>query len=231
MPRPASTRALALAGALLTLGQASAAHAQTAAPRASDAAAPPAATIAAPPSPAAAPSAAPAAPLAAAQPPPAQVYALPPAGSPARLPYRPGAPIPVGYHAEDHVRKGLVIGGSITLGVPYVLGLMLASAANFENKSGWLVVPVVGPVLTLALRKEHTCDTSSEDICIETTADRVVGTYLILDTLTQAGGAAMLLIGVAARKTELVRNDVANVVLLPGPVGHAGYGLNAVGTF
>ncbi len=165
-----------------------------------------------------------AAPVAAA---PAAPVAAPP-GSPPRKPYREGAPIPQGYHVEQRVRKGMVIAGAITLGIPYTIGLAAAGGSNFRNESGWLALPALGPFITLG-RRHADCHTGSKAAsCL---GDVMLGFGLVLDGLAQTAGATLLLIGVSAPKTELVRNDVMSLSVLPGRVGTSGYGLRAVGQF
>jgi hypothetical protein len=159
---------------------------------------------------------------------PATSLELPPPGSPARLRYREDAPIPRGYHVEERIRKGLVIGGAITLGIPYTIGLAAASGSSFRNESGWLALPALGPFITLGRRRAD-CHAGSE--AVSCFGDVMLGFALVLDGMVQTAGATLLLIGVSTRKTELVRNDLATVSLLPGPIGKSGYGLHAIGSF
>src|SRR5207248_3193025 len=90
-----------------------------------------------------------------APPPPGYAYA-PALRVPDSVPYE-GGPIPAGYHVESRPRRGLLIGGAVILGVPYVLGLSIASGEDFPNRTGWLVVPGVGPWITLATRHRAGC--------------------------------------------------------------------------
>jgi hypothetical protein len=121
-------------------------------------------------------------------------------------------------------RRGLVIAGSLTLGVPYGLGLIAASSADFANDSGWLVVPVFGPWLTLANREE--CDPTEDGF--ECAEDAVVRIYLTLGGLAQATGAVLLLIGLTSTRPTLVRDDEARLRISPMRVG-SGYGLGVRG--
>lgn len=205
---------------------------------------PPAAAPAPPPAiaPAAAPAAAyPVAPGAAppsavpAGPPPTIYYvqqAPPPPTSydsrPRRLPFREGDAVPAGYVVDTRTRKGLWIPGVIMVGAPWALGLTIASAANFDNASSWLTVPVIGPWIMLAARNKS-CDSLGGDC--DDASDAVVRTYLVLDGLLQGTGAVMTFVGFTATKKELVRTDYLSLTVLPGLVGTYGYGANAVGTF
>jgi hypothetical protein len=141
-------------------------------------------------------------------------------------PYRDGMPLPPGYHLEERPRRGLVIAGWLAAGIPYGLGLTFAASSNFENESGWLAVPFLGPWLTLENR-DYGCDDDEADdrSCLE---DAVIAP-LIMSGIAQTAGGTLLLVGYLATKTYAVRNDVSYVVL-PSRVG-SGYGLTWAGEF
>lgn len=148
--------------------------------------------------------------------------AAPPAAGPRRITdWEPGEPIPPGYHPITRVRTGLVIGGSVTFGVIYVLNVMVAAIAHDVGTSKLtpLYVPIAGPFIQMG-----------------TTSSAIGNFWLVLDGLAQAGGVAMLIAGIAAPKTLLVRNDLAKqkkLELMPTPMtfgsNSAGFGL--VGKF
>jgi hypothetical protein len=136
--------------------------------------------------------------------------------------YVEGQRIPPGYTVEERVRRGPIIAGSIVFGVPYMLGLLAASADDFPNQSGWLAVPVVGPWVTLVSR-EDTCDVPTydgDDYSYDCTDG--VQTLLVLDALMQTTGAVLFVWGVSSTKKVLVRDDAA-WSLTPARVG-SGYG-------
>ena len=185
---------------------------------------------------------APAAPASAAPPAypgyPAPAYAPPPPGymyapapvlrAPDNVPYE-GGPIPAGYHLEDRPRRGLVIGGAVILGVPYVLGLSIASGQDFPNKTSWLVVPGLGPWITLAARHRSGCAVS--DSCSGDALDNVTRTFLVLDALMQTAGAVMFIAGIASPRTVIARDFVGRLRLAPTSIGQTGYGARVIGTF
>jgi hypothetical protein len=142
-------------------------------------------------------------------------------------PYRDGMPLPPGYHLEERPRRGLVIAGWLAAGIPYGLGLTFAASSDFENESGWLAVPFLGPWLTLQ-KRDYGCDDDDEaddHSCLE---DAVIAP-LILSGIAQTAGGTLLLVGYLATKTYAVRNDVSYVVV-PSRVG-SGYGLTWAGEF
>jgi len=120
--------------------------------------------------------------------------------------------------------------------VPYFIGLSIASAAKFENGTGFLAIPAIGPWLTLAVRDNSECRvstfngtvTSSSDYCAE---DAGVVTLLVLDALIQTTGALLFVIGVASDRELLVRQDVARVRLIPLRFSGGGTGMGLRGTF
>jgi hypothetical protein len=224
------------------------AHAQaTAAPAAATATAPATAPAAAPADPNAAPAPGPAAepaPVAA-----APVEAAPAAAAPAaapvlteyelrrmpkRMKYREGYPVPDGYVISETPLRGLMIGGIVMVGVPYLTGLVIAGSVNpsFGNQGGWLAVPVAGPWLTYLLRTNCTSEFSN-NVCDadSVTLNQFTRTMLLLDGGIQTIGLAMGIMGAVFTRTELVRADLATFTVVPTQMGRGGYGLAAVGTF
>ncbi|MDQ2644813.1 MAG: hypothetical protein M3020_13440 [Myxococcota bacterium] len=143
-------------------------------------------------------------------------------------PYRDGMPLPPGYHLEERPRRGLVIAGWLTAGIPYALGLTVAASADFGNESGWLAVPFVGPWLTLG-RRDYGCDEREEGEEDRSCLEDTVVAPLILSGIAQTAGGTLLLVGYLVTKNYAVRNDVSSVVL-PSRVG-SGYGLTWTGGF
>jgi hypothetical protein len=118
---------------------------------------------------------------------------------PKHLPYVEGASVPNGYHVVTNQRTGLLIAGSVTFGVFYGLSFMGAINGKSDN-SKWLYVPVVGPLAYLANYKDNTYGLAT------------IG--LVFDAAAQAAGITMMLLG-TTEKTELVRNDIARVRVVP----------------
>jgi hypothetical protein len=160
-------------------------------------------------------------------------YQQQPAGRPAKpKKWQDGDPVPAGYHVEDRPRSGLVIGGTIMVLVPYTIGAFAAVAAKFDNETTYLLVPVVGPWLTMGARSYSGCgrdkkeDVSGSLGCV---GDIFVVMGLIVDGVLQATGATLLLVGALNTKPQLVR-DEARVNIRPMTIG-SGYGLGAIATF
>ena len=138
--------------------------------------------------------------------------------------YEEGDQIPPGYHAETRVRSGLVVGGAVTFGVLYLLSVLTAAIISDANKTvgdnssrdngDFLYVPVAGPFLQMTKT-----DSSSGNVT------------LAIDGLAQAAGATMFIVGITSPKTVLVRNDLAEVHVMPMKMGRDGGGLGLVGTF
>jgi hypothetical protein len=129
---------------------------------------------------------------------------------------------------EERPLKGLIIGGALTLGIPYVIGLALVAPAHFPNESHWLAVPVLGPWISMGARRT-TCDISHDaDFC--GLADFGAEMIYIMDGIVQAAGATMLIVGVTVTRRRLVRSDLVSFDVTPMRVG-LGYGLGANGNF
>src|SRR6187431_1075290 len=82
----------------------------------------------------------------------------PPAAAPAEPSVAPetwtysGGSVPTGYHVEQQPRRGLVTAGALTLGIPWALGVAIASSRDFSNQSAWL--PVQRPLKVRAARSQ-----------------------------------------------------------------------------
>jgi hypothetical protein len=148
-----------------------------------------------------------------------------------------GGPVPAGYHVEERPRKGLIITGALLTGVPWVLGITFAGGAkpSFENQTGWLVLPVLGPWITLATRKTSECTTtyagSSSTYCYDNGDEGAKRTLLVFDGLLQATGAVLFIAGIASPKKVVARDFVGKLHFAPAPMGKTGYGGFVTGEF
>ena len=145
---------------------------------------------------------------------PAPAPPLPYAYWPARLKYRDGEPVPMGYHVEKGPRTGLIIAGSITFGVLYGLAVLVASDSHSTDEAKAMWVPCVGPFIAAASLKDQNSGGAAM--------------FLVLWGLGETAGVAMLIGGILGTKTELVRNDLARVHVFPiVSKSTAGLGLGA----
>lgn len=114
--------------------------------------------------------------------------------------------------------------------MPYTLGVAIASGDDFDNHSGWLLVPVVGPWLLLATREDR-CPRggSTIDNNVDCDSDRGIRTLLVLDALMQTTGAVLFTWGMTSKTRRYVRNDLS-LTIAPTQVS-SGYGLGAFGSF
>jgi hypothetical protein len=176
------------------------------------------------------------APVAYPPPPPGYAYAYPTAPrAPESVAYD-GGPVPAGYHVEERPRRGMLVAGPIILGVPYVLGLTVASSENFPNSTGWLAVPALGPWITLAARhRSNSCSDDFNGGCsdgsLDDSLDSTTRTFLILDGLTQATGAILFIYGLASPKKVIARDFVGSLNFAPAKIGRDGYGGVVMGLF
>jgi hypothetical protein len=169
-------------------------------------------------------------------PPPGYAYAYPTAPRPPESVAYEGGPVPAGYHVEERPRRGMLIAGPLILGIPYVLGLTVASSENFPNSTGWLAVPALGPWITLAARhRSGTCNsfngTSACTDTLDSSLDSTTRTFLILDGLTQGAGTILLIVGLSSTKKVLARDFVGSLQLTPARIGREGYGGFLTGSF
>jgi hypothetical protein len=135
--------------------------------------------------------------------------------------WQEGEPIPPGYHRTTRVRTGLVVGGALTFGIPYLYSGLIASAGadigdvnNTSNSLAALYVPVLGPFIEMGQTNSATARY-----------------FLALDGLAQGAGLFMLIYAIASPRNILVRNDLAMLTVTPVKMGHDGQGLGVFGRF
>jgi hypothetical protein len=130
------------------------------------------------------------------------VYGYAPAPSgPDEMAYHEGNPIPYGYSKVEKKRKGLIIGGAVTLGATYIVSSMIGAIGEDLRRSGStetdmsaMFVPVVGPYFQAARTESF------------------VGKFWLTGLgLGQTAGAIMLIYGLTNTRTLLVRNDQLSI--------------------
>lgn len=151
-------------------------------------------------------------------PPPPLVPVPPPTYAPRNAPrtldWEPGEPVPEGYHLTTQIRTGLVVGGAVVFGVTWFLNALVASIGI---QAAPLYIPIVGPFIAMGTFRS---------------LQAVDAFFLALDGLTQAGGVAMFIVGLAVPRQQLVRNRYATAPwILPMPMafGNGGGGIGFVG--
>ncbi|HEX3473827.1 MAG TPA: hypothetical protein VHT91_02235 [Kofleriaceae bacterium] len=155
-------------------------------------------------------------PVYAAQPPGAVVY------GPAEITeFDDSAPTPYGYTRVQRTRKGLIIGGAVTLGATYLATAFIGAVASDLLKAEGsntsvapVFLPVAGPFLEIAQ-----------------TDSAIARFYLTVSGLGQTAGAIMLLYGISSSRTVLVRNDQLIVTSIAPMIAPGAAGLSVVGRF
>lgn len=110
-----------------------------------------------------------------------------------------GDPIPPGYHPQSRMRGGL-IGGGFGLWGPLYLISAIGGAACIDGKvnGGMLLIPVAGPFLEIPNAGGNQGGAATAI------------TFLLIDGIGQAAGAAMIIAGFTWPKWVLVRNDLGS---------------------
>jgi len=130
-----------------------------------------------------------------------------------------GRAAPAGYTAVQRKRKGLLIGGGVTLGVSYGISALVAAAGDDfsdggENEVASLWIPVAGPFIQIA-----NTDSSTARV------------FLVGLGAAQVAGAVMLYYGLTTTKTVFVRNDLVGNLGIAPMVGDHNTGMVLTGTF
>jgi hypothetical protein len=101
---------------------------------------------------------------------------------------------------EENPRKGLILAGALTFGVPYVISLTVGGASSYPADR-WLLVPVLGPIVPLT-HGMRGCDR-------DTDPSRCAGNILIVvglafDLAAQVAGVALFTAGYVFPKKQWV---------------------------
>ncbi len=151
------------------------------------------------------------------QPPPAYQQPPPQQAYPAPRDWRPGDPVPPGYQEVSEPRRGLIVGGSLVFGIPYLTSLLVGVIAiDLGGANLWpMLLPVVGPFIQLAIPPD------------------TFNALLVLDGVLQVGGVAMFIAGFAAPVQRLVKLRYGSLEVMPVPLfsAHSGTGLGFAGAF
>jgi hypothetical protein len=129
-----------------------------------------------------------------------------------------GRPAPAGYTAVKRSRKGLLIGGGVTLGVSYGISAMTAAIgddlSDGDNEVAALWIPVAGPFIQIANQDSATAKV-----------------FLVGLGAAQVAGAVMLYYGLTTTKTVFVRNDLVGSLNVGPMVGDGTTGAVLSGRF
>lgn len=155
--------------------------------------------------------------------------AEPPRELPRRLPYEQGQRIPDGYRLRTGMNEPLLITGIAVAGGGYAFGVMGAMDLGFEDNSGYLLIPLVGPWLTLAAGRDPQEPCDPKDVC-QGGDISIREPAIAVDGVIQAIGTAFILGGLFSERRYLELKDVT-LSVAPASFGRGRYGLGAVGTF
>lgn len=154
-----------------------------------------------------------------------------PPDAPPLLPYRDGLPVPNGYSVVDRPETGLVTAGLVGLAVTYGAAVIIAASQGFDNGTGLLAVPVIGPYAAIATR-EYDCEVDTVSAAKACTADETqIVTLMAVDGLGQTAAVLVAVAGLISTKKELVRNDLIEVTVTPPLSARAGWNFGVRGEF
>ncbi len=128
-------------------------------------------------------------------------------------------PPPPGYTAVFRKRKGLLIGGAVTLGVAYSICALTAAigediSSSDSNKVAAMWVPVVGPFIQ-----------------ITETDSATARVFLVGLGGAQVAGAVMLYYGLTTEKRVFIRNDLVGSMTITPMAGKGVSGMVLSGRF
>jgi hypothetical protein len=129
-------------------------------------------------------------------------------------------PVPAGYEVVHRPNSGLITGGVVGLGLSYGVALIVGASEGFENGTGWLAAPLVGPWGAIGARK-YECQSATQTVaeakkCVRAAVGEVqLITVIAVDGLAQLATVVIMLAGALSSHDELVRQDLLNVAVIP----------------
>lgn len=152
-----------------------------------------------------------------------------PSALPKRLPYR-NEPVMPGYVLEEQKRWWMVgVGGGLFI-IGYVIGLGVAEDNDFNNGLGFAAIPIAGPWVSLAMHDRCSeSEFASPSSSIVTCNDDAIQSGMIASGILQAGGLALLALGLGSTRQVWTREDLA--IQVTPLVGRHGNGLSLRGAF
>jgi hypothetical protein len=145
------------------------------------------------------------------------------------------------YRLESHARRGLAISGAVIAGIGFGFALAVAAGTTegarkwngvpFDN--GGLVVPILGPWITLGALKPNCGGLYNDEPagCTRVHTQSGWRAILIVDGLVQLLGATLITVGLALPREELVIAGTVKARVVPTPLGSSSHGLALTGTF
>ena len=152
------------------------------------------------------------------------------------LPYYEGMPVPPGYKIVNRPATGVITGGAVGLAASYATAVIFGAAAGFDNASGWLAAPVIGPWLAITERNYRACKTANVQearACVNQAVHEVQYiTFVAVDGVFQMATGFLLLAGLMSSKDELIRQDLVPKVSFVVPAaGQRQWALSVQGRF
>ena len=145
------------------------------------------------------------------------------------------------YRLESHARRGLVISGAVVAGIGFAFAFAVAAGTTEGARkwngvpfdSGGLVVPVLGPWVTLGSFKPNCGGLYNDEPvgCTRVHTQDAWRTILIVDGLVQLLGVTLITVGLALPREELVIADTVKARVVPMPLGSSSHGLALTGSF
>ena len=145
------------------------------------------------------------------------------------------------YRLESHARRGLAIAGAAVAGIGFAFALAVAAGSSEGARtwngvpfdSGGLVVPILGPWVTLGSIKKNCGGLYNDEPvgCTRVHTQDAWRAILIVDGLVQLLGATLITVGLALPREELVIADTVKARVVPMPFGSSGHGLALTGSF
>jgi len=141
---------------------------------------------------------------------------------PVALPAFRDFPPPPGYIEKVQLNRGLLIAGTTVFLTTYAIGIGAAAATGFQQQSGWVAAPLVGPFIAAAQRDFDCNGTPNTPADVEACQRQTISEAGAVAVLAGIGvghvlGLSLLVAGLLDRQRIWVRDDLVSVNVHVGP--------------
>jgi len=142
-------------------------------------------------------------------------------------------PVPPGYEIVRRPASALLAGGIVGMGISYGTALIVGATQGFDNASGWLAVPIVGPWAAIADRNYDQCNlatvTQARRCASKVVSEVQYITFVAVDGVFQIASSFIILAGAMSARDELLRQDLVHVNVAPGKTGGVDWAVTVQG--
>jgi hypothetical protein len=131
-----------------------------------------------------------------------------------RPPPNDDGPMGSEFLLESHMRKGLLVSGLSIGGGLYASSVVVGAMDGYANSKGYMLVPLLGPWITLAKRRSPHCGGSAADPD-DCRTSGLTPMVLLLDGMGQLAGSILVTVYLTAPAYRWAPKITSNITVTP----------------